>query len=177
MGVEITPHKNFHEYQVMVCNIYILLFPLIPSPPLPSRPLPSPLISSPLLLPQTDPCCRTTCISHFLMRRGALMRRSFCWRLLRCMALEIGLTLVITLVPKTGSVFSYLLIPSLFPSSFRPPIYLLLIDITECKTQYFDTYINVPTCPLPDFSKVLTTQAMVQQLNKKSREVNSILQK
>lgn len=43
----------------------------------------------------------------------------------------------------------------------------------ECKNHYFDTYINVPSAPLPDLSKVLTTQAMVQQLNKKSREGKS----
>jgi len=40
----------------------------------------------------------------------------------------------------------------------------------DCKTHYFETYINVASTPLPDFSKVLTTQAMVQQLNKKSRD-------
>jgi transcriptional adapter 2-alpha len=37
----------------------------------------------------------------------------------------------------------------------------------DCKSHYFETYINVPTAPLPDMSKVLTTNATLQMSTRK----------
>lgn len=45
--------------------------------------------------------------------------------------------------------------------------------IKECKAHYLDTYINVPTAPLPDISKVLTTSATLLQNAKKMREASA----
>eukprot|EP01117_Protostelium_nocturnum_P017694 TRINITY_DN7249_c0_g2_i1.p1 TRINITY_DN7249_c0_g2~~TRINITY_DN7249_c0_g2_i1.p1 ORF type:complete len:513 (-),score=185.79 TRINITY_DN7249_c0_g2_i1:143-1681(-) len=38
-------------------------------------------------------------------------------------------------------------------------------DMTKCKDHYFNTYINVPTTPLPDLTRVLTTAESLQQRN------------
>ncbi|PRP86430.1 hypothetical protein PROFUN_05349 [Planoprotostelium fungivorum] len=38
-------------------------------------------------------------------------------------------------------------------------------NLTQCKDHYFATYINVPSCPLPDVSKILTTTESLQRRN------------
>lgn len=40
----------------------------------------------------------------------------------------------------------------------------------ECKTHYFNVYINVPTAPMPDLSKVLTTAETLQELRNRMRD-------
>eukprot|EP01118_Nematostelium_gracile_P018259 TRINITY_DN8065_c0_g1_i1.p1 TRINITY_DN8065_c0_g1~~TRINITY_DN8065_c0_g1_i1.p1 ORF type:complete len:443 (-),score=90.43 TRINITY_DN8065_c0_g1_i1:87-1346(-) len=46
----------------------------------------------------------------------------------------------------------------------------------DCKQHYFDTYINVPTAPLPDMTHILTTPESLQQRNSRMRNSDQELE-